>query len=110
MGSQVHTIHELAIKIFDAIYDDEDLVELERKKVIIQPEGFKLSTVATMECELEDYIDRLAQENHRLREALDGLCEAFYSEYSSGALTYNQDVEMVNTLELLTELQGGEDD
>lgn len=54
--------------------------------------------------------DRLSQENQRLTEALDGLYEAFYSEYSSGALTYNQDVEMANTLELLTELKGGEDD
>lgn len=60
--------------------------------------------------DINSYIDRLTQENQRLTEALDGLYEAFYSEYSSGALTYNQDVEMANTLELLTELKGGEDE
>lgn len=105
MGSQVHTIHELAIKIFDSIYDDEDLVELERKKVIMQPEGFKLSTVATMECELEDYIDRLAQENHRLREALSDCADSMMQSNDHETLNAASEAR-----KLLTEIKGGEDD
>lgn len=47
--------NNLAKAIFDALYDDEDLKELKDKRVIAQEKGFKLSTIATIECELDSY-------------------------------------------------------
>jgi len=54
--------------------------------------------------------DRLTEENQKLREAFSNLYEAFYDEHSSGALTYKQDMVMLVTKQLLTELKGGEDE
>jgi len=54
--------------------------------------------------------DRLTEENQKLREAFSNLYETFYDEHSSGALTYKQDMAMLATKQLLTELKGGEDE
>lgn len=43
----------LAEKIFNALYDVEDLEEMERTGVIKQIKGFKLSTMALIELELD---------------------------------------------------------
>lgn len=64
---------EIAARIFDELYDEDDLSELHKKKVIAQPIGFKLSTIAIIECELNAYHDRLTEENAKLREVLEKL-------------------------------------
>jgi len=62
--------NKLAVKIFDELYDEEDLKELEQKKVIVQALGFKLSTIAIIECEIKEY---LQQDKAELVEALSAL-------------------------------------
>lgn len=62
--------NELAHKVFDALYDEDDLKELHEKKIIAQPLGYKISAIATIECEIQDEHDRLTSENARLRQAL----------------------------------------
>lgn len=52
---------EIANKIFDAMYDEDDLKELKNKKVIAQELGFKLSTVAIIECELDEHYKKLLE-------------------------------------------------
>lgn len=74
--------HELAYKVFEAMYDEDDLKELHQKKVIAQPLGFKLSSIATIECEIKEEHDRLTQENAELRSRLSGLIYA--SENNTG--------------------------
>lgn len=56
--------------IFDAIFNDEDLLELKRKGVIAQPLGYKLSVKAIIQQELLP-LSCLADENAALREMLE---------------------------------------
>ena len=68
--------NKIAVDIFDALYDDEDLNELEQKMVIRQALGFKLSTIAIIECEIEEHLQKLQQDKAELVEALDSLLTA----------------------------------
>lgn len=56
-----------------------------------------------------DNHDRLTQENQQLREAFSDLYESFYGEYSSGALTYKQDMAMLADKQLLSQLESKDD-
>ena len=47
--------HDLAEIIFNAMWDDQDLDELVNKNIIKQACGFKLASIATIECELDNY-------------------------------------------------------
>lgn len=72
--------NKLAVKIFDALYDDEDLKELEQKNVIAQALGFKLSTIAIIECEIKE---QLQQDKAELVEALKAVAIQFHSKANS---------------------------
>lgn len=48
----------LATKIFNEMFDDEELRELRQKHFIAQEEGYKLSYIATISCEL-DVVDEM---------------------------------------------------
>lgn len=58
--------NELSNSIFNAIFDDEDLTELEDKKVIAQKLGYELSVKAIISCEL-DCVEQLEKENAQLK-------------------------------------------
>ncbi len=62
--------NKLAVKIFEELYDDEDLKELEQKKFIRQALGFKLSTIAIIECEIEEQLQQLQQDKAELEESI----------------------------------------
>lgn len=47
--------NELAENIFNALYDDEDLDELYQRGMIKQKIGFKLSSIAAIESEIDDF-------------------------------------------------------
>jgi hypothetical protein len=44
---------ELANKIFDALFDKDDLKEMRQRGFIAQEEGFKLSSIAVIQLELD---------------------------------------------------------
>lgn len=46
-------VQEKATRIFDAIFDEEDLKNLESKGIIAQELGYKVSVIAQIELELE---------------------------------------------------------
>ena len=69
--------NKLAVDIFDALYDDEDLNELEQKMVIRQALGFKLSTIAIIECEIEEQLQQLQQDKAELVDSLE-VMSSFY--------------------------------
>lgn len=58
--------NELSNSIFNAIFDDDDLTELEDKKVIAQKLGYELSVKAIISCEL-DCVEQLEKENAKLK-------------------------------------------
>lgn len=70
----------LASSIFDSMYDDEDLIELKKKKIIAQELGFKLSTIATISCEIDESElmkshDKLKQERDEALESVSSLID-----------------------------------
>lgn len=65
--------NDLAHKIFNALFDDDDLNEMYSAGFIAQPLGYQISSVATIEVELDNNHDRMVEEIAELRGALKSL-------------------------------------
>lgn len=86
--------NKLATEIFDALYDEEDLKELEEKMVIRQALGYKLSTIAIIEGEIEEHLHKLHQDKAGLVELLKESVD-IVDELNVG---YNEDIKASNYL------------
>ena len=49
---------ELSVKIFDAIFDSENLVAMRKSKIIKQELGYSLSVKAIIKCEIKEFLSK----------------------------------------------------
>ncbi len=92
--------NDLAHKIFNALFDDEDLNEMHNIGFIAQPLGYQISSVATIELELDSNRDRMVEEIAELKSALleikntpDVQCDECPSIASAALAKLNQEGE-----------------
>lgn len=64
---------QLSEKILNALFDDEELNEMERKGAISCARGFRASSKATIELEVEEHEQALKRANDKLKLATDAL-------------------------------------
>jgi DNA-binding Lrp family transcriptional regulator len=103
--------NDLAHKIFNALFDDDDLNEMYSAGFIAQPLGYQVSSVAMIEVELDNNHDRMMEEIAELNEFVKKVSElgveTFHFETQGGdedCFEYVHTDIVDDAIELLTKL------